>query len=177
MFSWLPVRPSSQWISTICYTSLLTFLPLTEPYKKSFRVSASICVWSEDYWLLSFPFPMNRGTIVSHYQTSRQLTIVDILSSSSQFCRKETWKIPFSVGRLQVGDKGWRHAKIWISTVWQRNILWFPSLLHSILNAKSRSTVYSVSYIRLSRYSFLFLALLCLSPICLYIHPFIHLFN
>ena len=56
MFSWLPVRPSSQWISTICYTSLLTFLPLTEPYKKSFRVSASICVWSEDHWLLSFPF-------------------------------------------------------------------------------------------------------------------------
>ena len=37
MFSRLPVRPSSQWISTICcYTSLLTlrfflFLPLTEP--------------------------------------------------------------------------------------------------------------------------------------------------
>lgn len=106
MFSWLPVRPSSQWISTICFTSLLTFLPLTEPYKKPFRVSASICVWSEDYWLLSFPFPMNRGTIVSHYQTSRQLTIVDILSSSSQFCRKETWKIPFSVGRLQVVARG-----------------------------------------------------------------------
>lgn len=33
MFSWLPVRPSSQRISTICYTSLLTFLPLTEPYR------------------------------------------------------------------------------------------------------------------------------------------------